>query len=192
MKKASATLTFAVVVLLALLVCRPVFADAPPDNVQGDWTIYSTSIANGETVVKHVQIAQYGNRITGYFEGPDQSGPIQGRVNVHHIVFSTVTRNSPHLPWTDLWRPNVRRLWYSRQACTVAGGASRNDHHGSPPNDGRLSMRLSQSYSPLHRQRPTRRNLLNSQPSATHRRRSQRHSQQATPHRAALHRHLRL
>ncbi len=93
MKKTNATLTFAVVILLALLVCRPVFAEAPPDNVQGDWTIYSTSVANGETVVKHVQIAQYGNRITGYFEGPDQSGPIQGRVDVHHIVFSTATRN---------------------------------------------------------------------------------------------------
>ncbi len=136
MKKASATLTFAVVILLALLVCRPVFADAPPDNVQGDWTIYSTSIANGQTVVKHVQIAQYGNRITGYFEGPDQSGPIQGRVNVHHIVFSTVTRNvltfrgqiygdqmsgdyglhGKHAPWQAV-RP-------------------RNGHHGSPSNDG--------------------------------------------------------
>lgn len=39
-----------------------------------------------------MQIAQYGNRITGYFEGPVQSGPIQGEVNGHHIRFSTVTR----------------------------------------------------------------------------------------------------
>ena len=93
MQKINAALKLAIFALLSLVLGSTAFADAPPDNVQGDWTIYSTSIANGQTVVKHVQIAQYGNRITGYFEGPDQSGPIQGRVNVHHIVFSTVTRN---------------------------------------------------------------------------------------------------
>ena len=43
--------------------------------------------------MKHVQIAQYGNQLTGHFEGPDQSGPIQGEINGHHIRFSTVTRN---------------------------------------------------------------------------------------------------
>src|ERR1700690_2262409 len=79
--------------LLSLVLCRTTVAQQPPDNVQGNWTIYSTSIKTGETVVKHVQIAQYGNRITGYFEGPDQSGPIQGEVNGHHIRFSTVTKN---------------------------------------------------------------------------------------------------
>src|SRR5277367_4978133 len=92
MKRESATLG-AGLILLSLMLCRTTLAQEPPDNVQGDWTIYSTNIENGETVVKHVQIAQYGNRITGYFEGPFQSGPIQGRVNAHHIVFSTVTRN---------------------------------------------------------------------------------------------------
>ena len=91
MKEMKATLRLALVALLSFVLCNRARADAP-DNVQGDWTIYSTSIKNGATVVKHVQIAQYGNRITGYFEGPDQSGPIQGRVNDHHIVFSTVTR----------------------------------------------------------------------------------------------------
>ena len=93
MKKRNATLSLMVVALLSLIFSRTAVAEMPPDNVQGDWTIYSTNIENGETVVKHVQVAQYGNRITGYFEGPNQSGPIQGRVNVHHIVFSTVTRN---------------------------------------------------------------------------------------------------
>jgi hypothetical protein len=93
MRKRNAALSLMVVALLSLMICRTAAAEMPPDNVQGDWTIYSTNIENGETVVKHVQIAQYGNRITGYFEGPVQSGPIQGRINVHHIVFSTVTRN---------------------------------------------------------------------------------------------------
>jgi hypothetical protein len=90
MVNAKLTLVFA---LLSLVLCCTTVAQQAPDNVQGDWTIYSTSIKTGETVVKHVQIAQYGNRVTGYFEGPDQSGPIEGEVNGHHIRFSTVTKN---------------------------------------------------------------------------------------------------
>jgi Protein of unknown function (DUF3300) len=91
--KMSATLRLAGFVLASLILCKTVLAQQPPDNVQGNWTIYSTRIQDGQIEVKHVQIAQYGNRITGYFEGPNQSGPIQGEVNVHHIRFSTVTRN---------------------------------------------------------------------------------------------------
>lgn len=79
--------------LLALTLCTPAFAEQPPDNVEGNWTIYSTAIGNGKMQVKHVQIQQYGNRIAGYFQGPEQSGPIQGRVDVHHIMFNTLTRN---------------------------------------------------------------------------------------------------
>ncbi len=90
MMNAKLSLVFA---LLSLVLCRTTVAQQPPDNVQGNWTIYSTSLKNGETVVKHVQIAQYGNHLTGYFEGPDQSGPIQGEVKGHHIRFSTVTKN---------------------------------------------------------------------------------------------------
>jgi hypothetical protein len=85
-----------VLALLALAFATTAFADQPPDNVQGNWTIYATNAGNGETEVKHVQIAQYGNRITGYFEGPNQSGPIQGEVNGHHIRFDTVTRTVLH------------------------------------------------------------------------------------------------
>ena len=93
MKKLNATLSLVALVLASLTFSRTTLAQQPPDNVQGNWTIYSTNIEDGQTVIKHVQIAQYGNRITGYFEGPIQSGPIQGEVNVHHIRFSTVTRN---------------------------------------------------------------------------------------------------
>jgi hypothetical protein len=97
MKKTSAmistTLKLAGFVLASLILCKTVLAQQPPDNVQGNWIIYSTRIQDGQIEVKHVQISQYGNRITGYFEGPNQSGPIEGEVNVHHIRFSTVTRN---------------------------------------------------------------------------------------------------
>src|SRR5271170_3829857 len=93
MTRMSAMLSLAGFALASLIFCKPTLAQQPPDNVQGNWTIYSTDINNGQMVTKHVQIAQYGNRITGTFEGPNQSGPIQGRVDVHHIMFSTVTRN---------------------------------------------------------------------------------------------------
>lgn len=93
MKKISAMLKLTGLVLALLLTYKSTPGQQPPDDVEGNWTIYSSNIETGETVIKHVQIAQYGNRITGYFEGPVQSGPIQGEVNVHHIRFSTVTRN---------------------------------------------------------------------------------------------------
>src|SRR5277367_1812633 len=93
MKRMNATLSLASFALMSLIFCKTTFAQHPPDNVEGNWTIYSTNAGNGETEIKHVQIAQYGNRITGYFEGPNQSGPIQGEIDVHHIRFSTVTRN---------------------------------------------------------------------------------------------------
>src|SRR5277367_1661224 len=93
MKRMNATLSLASFALMSLIFCKTTFAQHPPDNVEGNWTIYSTNAGNGETEIKHVQIAQYGNRITGYFEGPNQSGPIQGMIDVHHIRFSTVTPN---------------------------------------------------------------------------------------------------
>jgi hypothetical protein len=96
MKKLNVTLMLAVLAVALLAVSTSAFGDEPPDSVEGDWTIYATNAENGETVVKHVQIAQYGNRITGYFEGPNQSGPIQGEVNGHHIRFDTVTRTVLH------------------------------------------------------------------------------------------------
>ena len=95
-KKMNAALSLAIVALLSLSFSNTVFADQPPDNVQGNWTIYSTSVKDGSVEIKHVQIAQYGNHITGYFEGPIQSGPIEGEVHGHRIRFDTVTRNVLH------------------------------------------------------------------------------------------------
>ena len=93
MKKMSATLRLAGFVLASLSFCKITLAQQPPDNVQGNWTIYSTEIGNSKTQIKYVQIQQYGSRIAGYFQGPKQSGPIQGRIDVHHIMFQTLTPN---------------------------------------------------------------------------------------------------
>ncbi|MGB7728562.1 MAG: DUF3300 domain-containing protein [Candidatus Acidiferrum sp.] len=92
MKKLTATLSTLTLALVSLLNSGATQAQQPLANVQGNWTIYSTSIKDGSTVIKHVQIAQYGNHITGYFEGPDQAGPIQGEVKGNFIHFSTVTK----------------------------------------------------------------------------------------------------
>ncbi|MFZ0315283.1 MAG: hypothetical protein WAL85_21465 [Candidatus Korobacteraceae bacterium] len=71
---------------------QPPSREAPPDNVQGSWTIYSKNINTGETVKKFVHINQDGHQLTGNFRGPNQAGRITGHVNGHHIEFSTVTR----------------------------------------------------------------------------------------------------
>jgi hypothetical protein len=68
-------------------------AQQPPDDARGNWTIYSRNIDNGQVVTKSVEINQNGNRLSGHFKGPNQSGGIQGFVNGHHIEFSTKTRN---------------------------------------------------------------------------------------------------
>ena len=64
-----------------------------PDNVAGKWTIYSKNVNNNESVTKFVEIVQNGTELTGHFKGPNQSGGIQGSIHVHHIEFSTKTRN---------------------------------------------------------------------------------------------------
>jgi len=68
-------------------------AEQPPDNVAGKWTIYSKNVNNGGSATKYVEIKQNGNQLTGHFKGPNQSGGIEGTINVHHIVFRTKTRN---------------------------------------------------------------------------------------------------
>jgi hypothetical protein len=78
--------------VLLLGICMVLQAQDGIVNARGNWTIYSRNIDNGAMVTKHVQIHQGGNQIWGTFEGPNQSGPIHGVVNGHHIEFSTQTR----------------------------------------------------------------------------------------------------
>lgn len=70
--------------------------DIPPDNVQGNWTIYSKNINTGQTVRKFAHINQNGHHLMGHFRGPYQEGPITGFVNGHQIAFDTVTRTVLH------------------------------------------------------------------------------------------------
>jgi Protein of unknown function (DUF3300) len=106
MKRTKAIASLAGLVFLGLILSTTTLAQQPPDNVAGNWTIYATNIENGETVVKHVQITQYGNKLAGYFEGPNQSGPIEGEINGHHIRFSTVTRNVLNF-WGQVYGDNM-------------------------------------------------------------------------------------
>jgi hypothetical protein len=64
-----------------------------PDNASGNWTIYAQNIDQPGGSTKYVQIKQFGTQLSGHFKGPHQSGGIEGFVNVHHIEFSTKTRD---------------------------------------------------------------------------------------------------
>jgi hypothetical protein len=68
----------------------------PPDqtvvNVAGKWTIYSKA-DDGKTATKFVELQQDGQKLSGHFKGPDQSGGVEGTVEGQHIVFYTKTRN---------------------------------------------------------------------------------------------------
>jgi hypothetical protein len=67
--------------------------EAGPDNASGNWTIYAQNIDQPGGSTKFVQIQQFGSQLSGHFKGPHQSGGIEGFVNVHHIEFSTKTRD---------------------------------------------------------------------------------------------------
>jgi len=91
-----AKLALVILAILPLGVSGGVAAQEPVVNARGNWTIYSRNIDNGAMVTKHVQIHQGGTQIWGRFEGPNQSGPIHGFVNGHHIEFDTQTRTVLH------------------------------------------------------------------------------------------------
>jgi hypothetical protein len=85
--------------LLLLLIIAPASSLAqepppqqPPDDVAGNWTIYARD-PNGGTSTKYIQLKQNGTQLTGHFKGPNQSGGLEGTIDVHHIVFHTKTRD---------------------------------------------------------------------------------------------------
>ena len=89
---------FALIVTLAALVMvgGRVSAQAPPPqqvpaNAAGNWTLYCKD-PNGTTSTKYLELQQKGTVITGHFKGPNQSGGVQGTIDVQHLVVRTKTR----------------------------------------------------------------------------------------------------
>ena len=71
-------------------------AQAPPPqqgpaNVAGNWTLYCKD-PNGSTSTKSLELQQKGTVISGHFKGPNQSGGVQGTIDVQHLVVRTKTR----------------------------------------------------------------------------------------------------
>ena len=87
-------------VCLSLLVvfCGVVWAQQPPSlkppaNVNGKWTLYCKD-PNGTTSTKYLDLQQEGTNIKGgHFKGPNQSGGVEGTIDVQHLVVRTKTRN---------------------------------------------------------------------------------------------------
>jgi hypothetical protein len=86
------------VTLFALvMVGGRVWAQAPPPqqmpaNAAGNWTLYCKD-PNGATSTKYLELQQKGTVITGHFKGPNQSGGVQGTIDVQHLVVRTKTRD---------------------------------------------------------------------------------------------------
>lgn len=62
-----------------------------PANVAGKWTLYCKD-PNGSTSTKTLELQQKGAVISGHFKGPNQSGGVQGTIDIQHLVVRTKTR----------------------------------------------------------------------------------------------------
>jgi len=80
-----------VICIAALLIsCAISTAADEPANVTGAWKISVSGEAGSaeQTIV----LKQQGNKITGTFKGPRQSGPLEGTVEGKNISFHVSTR----------------------------------------------------------------------------------------------------
>ena len=64
----------------------------PPANAAGKWTLYCKD-PNGSTSTKYLDLQQTGTEIKGHFKGPNQSGGVEGTIDVQHLVVKTKTRD---------------------------------------------------------------------------------------------------
>jgi hypothetical protein len=67
-------------------------AQQQPANVAGNWTLYCKD-PNGSTSTKYLELQQEGGTIKGHFKGPNQSGGVEGTIDVQHLVVRTKTRD---------------------------------------------------------------------------------------------------
>jgi len=65
---------------------------APTANVEGKWILYCND-PNGRTSTKYLDLQQEGTEIKGHFKGPNQSGGVEGTINVRHLVVRTKTND---------------------------------------------------------------------------------------------------
>ncbi len=82
---------------LILGVSGVMLAQAPPPqqqpaNAAGKWTLYCKD-PNGSTSTKYLELEQKGAVISGHFKGPNQSGGVEGTIDVQHLVVKTKTRD---------------------------------------------------------------------------------------------------
>jgi hypothetical protein len=63
-----------------------------PANAAGNWTLYCKD-PNGSTSTKYLELQQNGTVISGHFKGPNQSGGVEGTIDVQHLVVRTKTRD---------------------------------------------------------------------------------------------------
>lgn len=95
MKRLSLSL---VCLLLFMTVCQAVArsqqapSEAPPVNVDGKWILYCND-PNGRTSTKYLDLKQESTGIKGHFKGPNQSGGVEGTINIRHLVVRTKTNN---------------------------------------------------------------------------------------------------
>jgi hypothetical protein len=72
-----------------LLIVSVRAADAPA-NVAGKWNVTVTS--GTDNASQTIDLQQDGNKISGTFKGPRQSGPLEGTVDGNNIKFHVKTR----------------------------------------------------------------------------------------------------
>ena len=83
--------------VLGVMVAGVALGQAPPAqqmpaNAAGKWTLYCKD-PNGSTSTKYLDLEQKGAVISGHFKGPNQSGGVEGTVDVQHLVVKTKTRD---------------------------------------------------------------------------------------------------
>ena len=95
MKKLSLGL---ICLLVLMAVGRAVgWSQQPPPEassaiVAGKWMLYCND-PNGSTSTKYLDLTQQGATIKGHFKGPNQSGGVEGTINVQHLVVRTKTND---------------------------------------------------------------------------------------------------
>jgi hypothetical protein len=84
--------------LVLMIVCQAIgWSQQPPPQsatavVDGKWILYCND-PNGSTSTKLLDLTQEGTEIKGHFKGPNQSGGVEGTINIQHLVVRTKTNN---------------------------------------------------------------------------------------------------